>query len=113
VGELVVKMGGEVIVIPADQMPVRTDWPPPIDSEPITFTKGEHPADSNKRRPNIEVHETRIAEISGIVESAREDTAKDNELFEAFEQLEKERIGPGKHEEFHALLNRLEHEYLG
>lgn len=44
---------------------------------------------------------------------AKLDTAKDNELFEAFEQLEKERIGPGKHEEFHALLNRLEHEYLG
>jgi hemerythrin-like domain-containing protein len=44
---------------------------------------------------------------------AKLDTAKDNELFEAFEQLEKERIGLGKHEEFHALLNRLEHEYLG
>lgn len=44
---------------------------------------------------------------------AKLDTAKDNELFEAFEQLEKERIGPGKHEAFHALLNRLEHEYLG
>jgi hemerythrin-like domain-containing protein len=43
---------------------------------------------------------------------AKLDTAKDNELFEAFEQLEKERIGPGKHEAFHALLNRLEHEYL-
>ncbi len=40
-------------------------------------------------------------------------TAKDTELLEAFEKLEKERIGPGKHEEFHALLKRLEHEYLG
>lgn len=44
---------------------------------------------------------------------AKLDTAKDNELFEAFEQLEKERIGLGKHEEFHALLHRLEHEYVG
>ena len=44
---------------------------------------------------------------------ARLDTAKDNELLEAFEQLEKEHIGPGKHEAFHALLNRLEHEYVG
>lgn len=44
---------------------------------------------------------------------AKLDAVKDAELFEAFEQLEKERIGPGKHEEFHALLNRLEHEYLG
>lgn len=39
-------------------------------------------------------------------------TAQDNELFEAFERLEKDRIGAGKHEEFHELLNRLEHEYL-
>ena len=44
---------------------------------------------------------------------AKLDTAKDTELFEAFEQLEKERIGTGKHEAFHALLNQLEYEYLG
>ncbi|MFO7614874.1 MAG: hemerythrin domain-containing protein, partial [Bacteroidales bacterium] len=44
---------------------------------------------------------------------AKLDAAKDAELFEAFEQLENERIGPGKHEEFHELLNRLKHEYLG
>lgn len=44
---------------------------------------------------------------------AKLDIAKDNELFESFEQLEKERIGPGKHAEFHELLNRLEHEHLG
>jgi hemerythrin-like domain-containing protein len=43
---------------------------------------------------------------------AKLDSVKDIELFEAFEQLEQERIGPGKHEEFHALLHRLEHEYL-
>lgn len=44
---------------------------------------------------------------------AKLDATKDQELFEAFEQLERERIGVGKHDEFHALLNRLEHEYLG
>jgi len=38
---------------------------------------------------------------------------KDTELFEAYEQLERERIGIGKHDEFHALLNRLESIYLG
>lgn len=40
------------------------------------------------------------------------DANKDNELFEAFERLEIERIGLGKHEEFHALLDRLQDTYL-
>lgn len=47
-----------------------------------------------------------------LMAESKLDTAKDNELFEAFEKLEIERIGLGKHEEFHALLNRLELEYL-
>jgi hemerythrin-like domain-containing protein len=37
---------------------------------------------------------------------------KDAELFEAFEKLEQERIGPGKHEQFHAMLDDLEKRYL-
>jgi len=37
---------------------------------------------------------------------------KQQELLEAFEQLEKERIGVGKHEEFHELLHRLKKAYL-
>jgi hemerythrin-like domain-containing protein len=37
---------------------------------------------------------------------------EDQQLVEAFEQLEHDRIGPGKHEEFHGLLNRLEQIYL-
>lgn len=37
----------------------------------------------------------------------------DKYLMEAFEKLEHDRIGPGKHEEFHNLLNRLEQIYLG
>ena len=36
----------------------------------------------------------------------------DDELVEAFARLERERIGPGKHEEFHALLDRLRDAYL-
>lgn len=43
---------------------------------------------------------------------AKLDSKKDNELFEAFEQLERERIGVGKHDEFHALLDQLQGEYL-
>jgi hemerythrin-like domain-containing protein len=43
---------------------------------------------------------------------ARLDPAEDIRLFESFEKLEKERIGPGKHEEFHGLLNHLEKEYI-
>ena len=37
---------------------------------------------------------------------------KDNELFEAFEKLEQERIGHGRHEEFHVLLKDLKDVYL-
>jgi len=48
-----------------------------------------------------------------VMADAKLNAAKDTELFEAFERLEKERIGPGKHEEFHELLKRLRHEYLG
>lgn len=33
-------------------------------------------------------------------------------IAQAFDRLENERIGPGKHEEFHALLDRLKKEYL-
>ena len=37
---------------------------------------------------------------------------QDSELVEAFERLERERIGAGKHEEFHAMLDRLQETYL-
>lgn len=39
--------------------------------------------------------------------------AKQAELEEEFEKLEVERIGVGKHEEFHGLLHQLEEIYLG
>jgi len=38
--------------------------------------------------------------------------AKQAELTEAFAQVEQERIGPGRHEAFHALLDQLESIYL-
>ena len=37
---------------------------------------------------------------------------KQNELLEGFEKIEEERIGRGKHEEFHALLEKLHSIYL-
>ncbi|OQB40590.1 MAG: iron-sulfur cluster repair di-iron protein [Candidatus Latescibacteria bacterium ADurb.Bin168] len=37
---------------------------------------------------------------------------KDAELVAAFEEIERERIGPSRHEEFHAMLHRLEAKYL-
>jgi hemerythrin-like domain-containing protein len=43
---------------------------------------------------------------------ARLDSTKDHALFEAFENLERDRIGPGKHEAFHALLDQLQGAYL-
>jgi hemerythrin-like domain-containing protein len=42
----------------------------------------------------------------------RLDGSQDERLFEAFEQLERDRIGVGKHEEFHALLEELQDVYL-
>lgn len=43
---------------------------------------------------------------------ARLTPEKDAELAAAFEEIERTRIGPGKHEEFHAMLHRLEAKYL-
>jgi hemerythrin-like domain-containing protein len=43
---------------------------------------------------------------------AKLDSKKDDELFEAFEKLERERIGVGKHDEFHVLLDQLQKTYL-
>lgn len=39
--------------------------------------------------------------------------AKQAELLEGFEQIERERVGPGKHEAYHVLLDTLEAAYLG
>ena len=37
---------------------------------------------------------------------------KQDELFEGFEKIEEDRIGLGKHEEFHALIHKLSRIYL-
>ncbi|MDZ7700131.1 MAG: hemerythrin domain-containing protein [Deltaproteobacteria bacterium] len=42
----------------------------------------------------------------------RLDTRTDARLVESFERLERERIGLGRHDEFHALLHRLRDEYV-
>jgi len=47
-----------------------------------------------------------------VMAESRLPGAKQEELERAFEKLEKERIGEGKHEEFHALLDQLQKEYL-
>lgn len=47
-----------------------------------------------------------------MIADARLPEEEDARLVEAFEELERERIGPGKHEEFHKLLARLEKTYL-
>jgi hemerythrin-like domain-containing protein len=44
---------------------------------------------------------------------ARLTAAKQAELLKAFERVEKEIVGAGKHEQFHAMLERLEKIYLG
>lgn len=46
-----------------------------------------------------------------VMAEQRLDAAKDKELFRGFERVEEERIGKGKHEEFHALLDRLQEIY--
>jgi len=43
---------------------------------------------------------------------ARLDAKQDAALFKEFERLERERIGAGKHEAFHALLDELQQTYL-
>jgi len=37
---------------------------------------------------------------------------QERQLLEGFERVEQERIGPGRHEAFHALLDRLEQTYV-
>ncbi|MDY0226535.1 MAG: hemerythrin domain-containing protein [Desulfomicrobium apsheronum] len=47
-----------------------------------------------------------------LMAESKLDIAKDHEIIEAFDTLERERIGLGKHDEFHTLLDRLYVEYL-
>ena len=44
---------------------------------------------------------------------ARLSEAKNKELLAGFDKIENERIGPGKHEQFHAMMDKLKNIYLG
>lgn len=48
-----------------------------------------------------------------VMAEANLDAAEDGRLLEAFERIENERIGAGKHEEFHEFLHELGRHYLG
>jgi hemerythrin-like domain-containing protein len=43
----------------------------------------------------------------------RVNEAEDVRIVDSFEELERDRIGPGKHDEFHEMLGRLKRLYLG
>jgi hemerythrin-like domain-containing protein len=47
-----------------------------------------------------------------VMADSRLSEKRQEELFEGFEKIEEERIGVGKHEEFHALLKKLSGAYL-
>ncbi len=67
-------------------------------------------------RQYIELLTQHIEKENGVLfmmADAKLDPGRDDALLEAFEELEHDRIGPGKHEEFHALLERLKKAYLG
>jgi hemerythrin-like domain-containing protein len=67
---------------------------------------------SNQYTTLLTEHITKENTILFPMADTRLDSDKDTELFEAFEQLEQDRIGIGKHEAFHSLLNNLEKIYL-
>ena len=60
----------------------------------------------------LDEHITKENNVLFPMAGTKLDSTKDIELFEAFEQLERDRIGLGKHEEFHALLDQLRNTYL-
>ena len=47
-----------------------------------------------------------------VVADSRLSEKRQDELFEGFEKIEVDRIGVGKHEEFHGLLEKLSGVYL-
>jgi len=60
----------------------------------------------------LQQHITKEDTVFFPMADARLDAARDTILFEDFEKLERERIGVGKHEAFHALLDQLQGIYL-
>jgi hypothetical protein len=47
-----------------------------------------------------------------VMADSRLSEKRQDELFEGFEKIEEERIGVGKHEQFHGLLEKLSQLYL-
>jgi hemerythrin-like domain-containing protein len=60
----------------------------------------------------LELHIEKENSILFPLAETRLDPRRDPELVAAFEKLEEEKIGPGRHEAFHALLHRLKETYL-
>jgi hemerythrin-like domain-containing protein len=60
----------------------------------------------------LSLHIDKENEVLFPMAEGRINEADDVRLVERFEELERERIGQGKHEEFHAMLGRLKEEYL-
>lgn len=60
----------------------------------------------------LKSHIIKENEILFAIADERISKERQNELYEAFEELEENRIGIGKHEEYHRLLESLTQEYL-
>jgi len=60
----------------------------------------------------LEAHIEKENNILFVIADDRLLEKKQDELFEGFEKIEEERIGIGKHEEFHGLIERLSALYL-
>jgi hemerythrin-like domain-containing protein len=70
---------------------------------------------AREMRSYMELLDGHIEKENTILFPAAEDLLseeEDEELFKGFERLEEERVGPGKHEAFHRLLERLGGIYL-
>jgi len=57
-------------------------------------------------------HIDKEGDILFAMAEGRITAAEDDQLVERFEELERERIGVGKHEEFHAMIDQLSERYL-
>ncbi|MGE5405704.1 MAG: hemerythrin domain-containing protein [Candidatus Saccharibacteria bacterium] len=85
---------------------LKKDEPLSKASGPIIFASRQYSA-------LLKNHIMKENEILFMMADQRISSERQDELFEAFEELEETRIGLGKHEEYHRTLERLADEYLG
>lgn len=85
----------------------------------LNLLRTADPAGSGSFRESADTYITLLRQhihkennILFVIAESKLDAAKDSELFAAYEQLEEERIGPGKHEAFHAFMHKLQGLYL-